>query len=268
MPTDLSALAYKELRVVQTGPVLHVELDSPATGNALTSATLDELLTVLEALRDRPQIRVLVLSGAGDDFCVGADRTEFQAALTADPTGASLRTVADKARRVCEALETSGAVTIARLHGRVIGAGLALAVFCDLRAGADTCRFRMPELALGVPPAWGGALSRLLAEVGAARMREIILTGDTFDAPTAHSLSLLHKVVPAWHLDEAIASWIRPLLRRSGEALSVAKLMLAAHSRAQHLADATFLDAQLLSAAYTTQLNAPQGTPPPSPQPW
>jgi methylglutaconyl-CoA hydratase len=273
MPTDLTALAFKELRVARNGPVVQAELHSPQTGNTLTSTALDELLAVLGTIREDPGIRVLVLSGAGEDFCVGFDRTEFEAAMATDPSGAALRVTADKARRVCEALETAGVVTIARLHGRVIGAGLALAVFCDLRVGTDTCRFRMPELALGLPPAWGGALARLMAEVGAARIREIVLTCDTFDAATAHSLSLLHKVVPAWHLDEAVDAWIRPLLRRSGESLAVAKMMLAAHSRAQHLADTTLLDASLLSAAYAAAQpgraqDQGRAAVPPSPPPW
>ncbi|MCL7021208.1 enoyl-CoA hydratase/isomerase family protein, partial [Vibrio vulnificus] len=91
--------------------------------------------------------------------------------------------------RVCDSLASTSAVTIARVHGRAIGAGLALAVFCDLRAGADTSRFRLPELAVGLPVAWGGALPRMLQESGAARTRELILTGEGFDAATARELS-------------------------------------------------------------------------------
>ena len=235
------------------GPVLHAELASPHTGNALNADTLDDLLRLLTAARQQPDIRVIVLSGAGDDFCVGADRDEFAAALEADPGGARLRALTDKARQVCEALETAAAVTIARLHGKVVGAGLALAVFCDLRVGADNCRFRMPEVALGVPPAWGGALARLISEVGAARVRELVLTCDTFSATTAYELALLHRMVPAEHLDEAVAELVRPLLRRSGEALAVAKLMFGAHSRAGHLMDGSLLDAHLLASAYAAR---------------
>jgi len=253
MTTESLDLPTKGLRIQHSGPVLHAQLASPETGNALTSALLDDLLALLAAIREQPDIRVLVLSGEGDDFCVGADRAEFTDALAADPGGARLRVLADKARQVCEALETAAPVTIARLHGKVIGAGLALAVFCDLRVGADNCRFRMPEVALGMPPAWGGALARLMSEVGASRMRELVLTCDIFSATTAYELSLLHRVAPVEELDEAVATLARPLLRRSGEALSVAKLMLAAHSRANHLVDGSLLDAHLLSSAYAAR---------------
>lgn len=247
MNADVTELPYKGLRVHQEGRVLRAELNSPETGNALTAAMLDELLALLGSLPDRPDIRVVVLSGAGDDFCVGADRTEFTTALITDPRGSHLRAIADKARRVCDALESTHVVTIARLHGRVLGAGLGLAVFCDLRAGADTTTFRMPEVALGVPPAWGGALARLISEAGAARIRELILTCETFDATTAHHLSLLHKTAPAEDLDRIVDQWVRPLVRRAPEALAVAKLMLAAKSRANRQTDSTLLDPLLLT---------------------
>ncbi|WSS23867.1 enoyl-CoA hydratase/isomerase family protein [Streptomyces sp. NBC_01190] len=239
----------KELRITRAGPVLHAELDSPGTGNALTDATLDDLLALLEGVRTRPEIRVLVLSGAGGDFCVGADRGELQSSLVADPGGAELRGLAEKARRVCEALESTHAVTIARLQGKVIGAGLGLALFCDLRAAADDCLFRLPELALGLPPAWAGMLPRLLAEAGAARIRELIMTCATFDAATAAGLSIVHKVVPAGELDNAVDAWVSPLVRRPPEALLLAKVMFNAYARAGRLMDGSLLDPHLFSAA-------------------
>ncbi|MEE1942124.1 enoyl-CoA hydratase/isomerase family protein [Streptomyces sp. TRM 70361] len=248
-PGDRYEGRYKTLRVSREGPVLRVRLNLPETGNTLTAEVLDELLTVLGGLNDRPGIRVLVLSGAGDDFCLGADREEFTTSLGADPTGAELRVIMDKARRVCEALDTTTAVTVARLHGRVIGAGLALAVFCDLRIGADTCRFRLPEVALGVAPVWGGVLPRLIGEAGAARIRELILTCAPFDAERAHELSVLHRVVPAAELDASVASWTGPLLRRPAGALPLAKLVLGAYSRGSRFMDGSLLDAQLLSSA-------------------
>src|SRR5882757_8459384 len=258
MTSDFTHAPYKGIQVRQAGNVLRAELNSPESGNVLTASVLDELLALLDGLHDDPGTRVLILSGAGDDFCVGADRQEFKAAMEADPSGAELRAIGTKARRVCEALETSPAVTIARLQGKVLGAGLALAAYCDLRVGADTCRFRMPEVALGVPPAWGGALSRLIAEAGAARIRELVLTCDVFSAATAHKLSILHKVTSLQDLDAEVDAWVRPLARRSPQALAVTKLMLTAQSRASRLTDGTFYDAQLLASALTP----PQGGPP------
>ncbi len=245
---------FKTLRVTHEGPVLNVELSSPETGNAISGLVLDELLAVLDALHDDPSIRVLVLSGAGDDFCLGGERKEFATLLATDPGGAGLHALGNKARRVCDALATANAVTIARLHGGVIGAGIGLAVFCDLRVGADSCRFRMPELALGVPPAWGGVLPRLLSEAGAARVRELILTADNFDAAKAVELSILHKAVPESELDATVTRWIKPLVRRSPAALRSAKVMLNAYAGASRLADASFFDAELLTSSVAARL--------------
>ncbi|MFJ4713532.1 enoyl-CoA hydratase/isomerase family protein [Streptomyces sp. NPDC088785] len=244
----LSPVSPKAVRVEQDGPVLHVRLDPEGQDPTLSVAVLDDLIAVLNDLHERPDIRILVLSSMGEDFCLGADRAEFQAAMDQDPGGAALRRIADKAHRLCQALESTHAVTIARLHGKVVGAGLALASYCDLRAGADTCRFRMPEVGLGLPPAWGGAMGRLISEGGAARIRELMLTCDTFDAATAHRISLLHKVTPADALDRAVTAWTRPLARRSPEALVMTKRMLAGYSRADRTADITLLDSHLLAA--------------------
>ncbi|MFF3411524.1 enoyl-CoA hydratase/isomerase family protein [Streptomyces sp. NPDC002742] len=234
--------------VEQAGPVLHVRLNPAAQDDTLSAAVLDDLLALLDGLHERPDVRVLVLSSLGKDFCLGADRQEYQDALTSDPTGAAMRRVADKAHRLCQALETTHVVTVARLHGSVIGAGLALAAYFDLRAGADTCRFRMPEVGVGLPPAWGGAMGRLVSEAGAARIRELMLTCDVFDSPTAHRIGLLHKVAPLDLLDDTISSWTRPLVRRSPEALVLTKRMLAGYTRANRMADVSLLDSHLLTA--------------------
>lgn len=238
-----------EIGVDQDGPVLHVRLN-PWEGqdDVLDVAAIDNLLHLLDELHERPDIRVLTLSSKGKDFCLGSDRNEFQDALAADPTGAGLRRIADKAHRLCQALENTHAVTIARLHGSVIGAGLALASFCDLRVGADTCRFRMPEVGIGLPPAWGGAMGRLVSEAGAARIRELMLTCDVFDAATAHRLGLLHKTAPADGLDEVVEAWTRPLVRRSPESLVLTKRMLAGYAKADRTSDVSLLDSHLLAA--------------------
>lgn len=241
--------APKAIDVDQDGPVLHVRLNPWKQADTLDVAVLDDLAVLLDDLHERPDIRVLTLSSQGPDFCLGADRNEYQEALAADPTGVSMRRIVDKAQRLCQALENTHAVTIARLHGRVVGAGLALASFCDLRAGADTSRFRMPEVGIGLPPAWGGAMGRLVSEAGAARIRELMLTCEVFDAQTAHRLGLLHRTAPLDQLDAVVKAWIGPLVRRSPEALTLTKRMLAGYARAARTADVSLLDSHLLTAS-------------------
>ncbi|MEI7034346.1 enoyl-CoA hydratase/isomerase family protein [Streptomyces pratensis] len=245
------------VRTRREGPVLHVELHAPETGNAVTEAMLDELLDIV-ALPD-PEVRVLVLSGAGDDFCLGGDRTEFAQWLEEDPTGRGIRVAGEKARRVCGAISGSRVVTIARVQGRAIGAGFALALACDLRVGSDTAVFRLPELALGLPTAWGGLLPRLIHEVGPARVRELVLTGRPVDAAEAHRLSILQRVVPAAELDDAVAAWAKPVVRRPEAALRVTKALFESYAAASRLADPSFLDAELMASVAAATLRPPAG---------
>ncbi|MER6068535.1 enoyl-CoA hydratase/isomerase family protein [Streptomyces sp. NPDC001817] len=248
--TTLPAGAVRRtLRTHREGPVLTVELDNPEQGNAVTDALLDDLLAVLQ--NQDPAVRVLVLTGSGDDFCLGGDREESARQLAHDPAGGAIRLSGTKARRVCEALTTNPAVTIARVHGKAIGAGFALALACDLRVGSEDATFRLPELALGLPTAWGGLLPRLISEVGAARVREIVLTGRVVTAAEAQSLSILQKVVPASELDAAVAAWARPVVRRPQAALRVTKTLLNSLSAASRLADVSALDAELMAAVVT-----------------
>ncbi|GHJ37541.1 enoyl-CoA hydratase/isomerase family protein [Streptomyces sp. TS71-3] len=247
-PAAAPVSAFKPIGIAQAGPVLHVRLNPSVQDDTLSIAVLDELIAVLDSLNERPDVRILVLSSMGDDFSLGADRREYQDALARDPTGAAMRRIADKAHRLCQALENTHAITIARLHGKVTGAGLALAAHCDLRAGADTCRFRMPELGVGLAPTWGGSMGRLIAEAGVARIRELMLTCDIFDAATAHRLHILHKVTPLDQLDDAITAWTKPLARRSPEALVLTKRMLTGYAKAARTADIALLDSHLLTA--------------------
>jgi methylglutaconyl-CoA hydratase len=106
----------------------------------------------------------------------------------------------------------------------------------------------MPEVGLGLAPAWGGAMGRLITEAGAARVRELLLTCDEFDAPTAHRLGLLHKSVSLDQLDDSITAWTRPLARRSPEALVLTKRMLAGYAKAARTTDSALLDSHLLAA--------------------
>ncbi|MFE1854098.1 enoyl-CoA hydratase/isomerase family protein [Streptomyces sp. NPDC059489] len=245
-PATDTSQSSKTLRTDRQGPILSIELNTPDQGNAITETLLDELLAVLDT--QDPDVRVIVLSGAGPDFCQGGDRSEYAEQLAQDPTGGGIRISGTKARRVCEALSTNAAVTIARIQGKAIGAGLALALACDLRVGAENATFRLPELALGLPTAWGGLFPRLLSEVGVARVRELILTSRAFTAQEAHAFSILQNVVPEPDLDTAVTAWAKPILRRSTTALRVNKLLFNAHGAASRLVDASGLDAELMAS--------------------
>jgi enoyl-CoA hydratase/carnithine racemase len=257
LSTDLPAdQTLKTLRTYRQGPLLTLELHVPDMGNVVSDAMLNDLLAVLGDQDEA--VKVVVLTGAGDDFCLGGDRLEYAQHLADDPAGNGIRSSGTKARRVCDALTANPAVTIARVHGKAVGAGVALALACDLRVGSDTATFRLPELALGLPTAWGGLLPRLVNEAGAARVRELILSGRTFDAHEALTISILQRVVPTQELDTAVTAWAKPVIRRPAPALRVTKALLNSLTTPPRLADVSLLDPELM-AAVATELHHARG---------
>ena len=108
---------------------------------------------------------------------------------------ASPRDNADLGRIAAEALTDCRPLTVAALHGHVVGGGLVLAAACDIRFAADDVRFSIPEVDLGIPLAWGG-IPRLVRELGPAITKELVLTCRPFGAAEARELRFLNRVVP------------------------------------------------------------------------
>lgn len=180
--------------------VAWIALDRPEKLNAYNTQMRDELYQALEAVQDDPEVRVAVLRGEGRAFCAGADLTEFGTA----PSQAVARQVRWE-RDVWGLFLEVGKPLIAALHGYVLGAGLEMALLCDLRVADETAVLGVPEVGLGMVPAAGGTqtLPRLL---GPSRALELLLTGRRLSAQEALDMGLVTAVVPAGtHLAEAEA---------------------------------------------------------------
>ncbi len=175
-----------------------IVLDRPGRLNALSTRCLEELAAAAAWFDDRPDVKVVTVSGAGRAFTAGADLEAFTGAAGADP-----RDAADAGRRMAEAIEGMRAVTIAALHGHCVGGGLVLAAACDLRVAAESVRFSIPEVDLGIPLAWGG-VPRLVREIGPAATRDLVLTCRPFDATEARALGFVTRVVPDDELADAV----------------------------------------------------------------
>ena len=180
-----AARTFETLELERDGPLLTVWLARPARRNALNGAALGEIEALFTQLQTDFATRVVVLGGRGPSFCAGADRDDPPGSERMRRSeGASERErryTAQLGRRACAAIEALEAVTIARLHGHVLGGGLALALACDFRLAAENARLGLPEVDLGVPLTWG-ATPRLIHEIGAARARELLLLGDVSEA--------------------------------------------------------------------------------------
>jgi enoyl-CoA hydratase/carnithine racemase len=188
-------------------------LDRPDKLNPLSPHTLREIAAAARWFdTERPEVRVVVVSGRGRVFSAGADVSAFgERAELADP-----RADADAGRLMAEALERMAAIAIARIHGWCVGGGLVLAAACDLRVAADDTRFSIPEVDLGIPLAWGG-IPRLVREIGPAATKELVITCREFGADEALRLGLVDRVA---YLEDVVA------LARERAGLDEAKVVM------------------------------------------
>jgi enoyl-CoA hydratase/carnithine racemase len=182
---------FETLKLETEGAVGRLTLNRPRKLNPLSTQTLTELVAAARWFDERPDVKVVIVSGAGRAFSAGADLTSF-----AGPQEISTRDAADRGREMAEALEGMRAITIAAIQGWCVGGGLILAATCDLRLAAEDTHFSIPEVDLGIPLAWGG-IPRLVREIGPALTKEWVLTCRPFGAAEAKAAGFLNRVVPA-----------------------------------------------------------------------
>ena len=191
---------FETLIVEADGRLGRIQLNRPDSLNPLSTTCLEELVAAAAWFDAQPDVRAVVVHGAGRAFSAGADLASFGG----DDVGVP-RDAADAGRRMAEAVEAMEAVTIAAIHGHCVGGGVVLAAACDLRVAAESTRFSIPEVDLGIPLAWGG-IQRLVREIGPAATRDLVLTCRPFSAAEAHALGMLNRVTEdGAHLDEAHA---------------------------------------------------------------
>ena len=202
----------------KSGAVAHIALNRPQVLNAYNVQMRDELFLTLEAVRDDPDVRVAVISGAGERaFCAGADLTEFGTA----PSQVIARQVRWE-RDIWGLFLSLRIPLIAAMRGYVIGSGVEIACLCDIRIAADDAQFAMPEVALGMIPAAGGTQT-LRRVIGASRALEMILSNRRIGAEEARRIGLAHKVVPADTLMREAEEAAQRLAALSPGALALAK---------------------------------------------
>lgn len=202
----------------KSGAVAHIVLNRPQVLNAYNVQMRDELFVTLEAVRDDPDVRVAVISGAGERaFCAGADLTEFGTA----PSQVIARQVRWE-RDIWGLFLSIRKPLIAAMRGYVIGSGVEIACLCDLRIAADDAQFAMPEVALGMIPAAGGTQT-LRRVTGASRAMEMVLTNRRIGAEEARRIGLAHSIVSAGALTLEVEEVAERLAALNPNALALAK---------------------------------------------
>lgn len=173
------------LRSVTDG-VATVTINRPRRRNALDRSTASELVVALDEVESAPDVRAIVITGAGPAFCAGADLR-----LLGEADEADLRAVYEGFVRVAR----SPLPTLAAVNGPAVGAGLNLALACDMRLAARSARFDARFLSLGVHPG-GGHTWLLQRAVGPALASTMVLFGEVLDGEAAARVGLAHRCVP------------------------------------------------------------------------
>src|SRR3989454_7711525 len=195
-----------------------ITLNRPDVLNAINMQMRDELWDLMHAVRDDPDVRVVIFKGAGNRaFSAGADINEFGTA----PSYVEARR-ARRERDLWGLMLSLDKLLIAAIHGYALGAGIELPMCCDLRIASDDASLGLPEVSLGYIPSAGGTqtLPRLVPPGIAMQM---ILTGDPIDAATAYRYGLVQRIVPREQLYAEGEALAQQVLSHSPLAVLLAK---------------------------------------------
>jgi enoyl-CoA hydratase/carnithine racemase len=203
-------LAYATIRVDHVGPIARVTLNRPEKRNPIGPATCGELVHALAEIRAAPELRVVVLTGAGTVFSAGGDLSAMQ--VPAEGPHASLVDL-------LLAMHELGKPIIAMVNGPALAGGLGLMVACDLVVAADTASFGTTEIAIGLWPMM--ITAEITRSVGRKKALEMMLTGRKLDAAEALAAGLVTRVVPAAELEAATTQLATELAERSPAALAL-----------------------------------------------
>lgn len=239
-----------EVLISRSGAVCEVRLNRPAKRNAITFAMYAALQAGLSAAQQDPQVRAVLLSGAGSSFSAGNDLNDFLHGPPFDsghPVLHFLRTLATYEKPL-----------VAAVQGRTVGIGVTLLLHCDLVLAARGTQFSLPFVKLGLVPE--AASSLLLPRLaGPQRAAELLLLGEPFDATHALTLGLVNRVVEEGQLLESAHALAASLAQQPAAALQATRRLLRgdpAEVLARIDAEARILGAQLQSEEFRRAVEA------------
>lgn len=207
--------------IVQRGDgIARVAVDRPEVRNALDTALCAELVEVFGGLAEDPDVRVVVLRGAGERaFISGADINEFRERLASPESALAYD---EEAEALMSAIAAVPKPVVAMIHGFAIGSGLLVAMACDIRIASDAVRVGIPVARIGlVPPV--PDVARLVRLVGPGRTKDLLMTGRLIAAREAQSWGLLSRVVPAGELETVTEEVAGQLARNAPLSLKAVK---------------------------------------------
>jgi enoyl-CoA hydratase len=196
--------------------VVRLTIVKPEAGNIIDMQLANELADACRQVNQDDDVRVVVITGAGDDFCTGADLGELSSGSAAD---VSRTNAAGLAASSVAAIDRP---VLAAVNGDALGAGLELALACDIRIASTSARFGLPESSYGLIPG-GGGTQRLPRIIGKGKATEMILTGLPIDAEEAFRVGLVSRVVSADRLFDEVEEAVKRIVSRAPIAVRYAK---------------------------------------------
>jgi methylglutaconyl-CoA hydratase len=206
----------------QDAGIARITLNRPEKRNALNDELMSALLGALERTAADESVRVVLISGAGVDFCAGMD-----IALLAQSANAGVMEhleMAQRLARVYLAMRKHPRPLVAAVQGRALGGGAGIATACDLVLAQESAQFGYPEVKIGFMPAIVMALLR--RSVGEKRAFELLAMGDSFSAARAQEFGVINHVYPDAEFDSEVEKFVATLASRPGTAVSLTKRLL------------------------------------------
>jgi len=213
---DFKLIIYEKSEEIAT-----ITLNRPEALNAFSKEVVEEILQALEDIRRDENVRVIILTGAGEKaFSAGAD---IKAMIGMNALKA--RELSLMGEKLCVSFENLEKPVIAALNGYALGGGMEVAMSCDIRIAAENVRMGQTEINIGLIPGWGGT-QRLTRLVGRGKAKELVFTGRMIDARTAEQLGIVNMVVAADKFRETVRQFALELAAKAPVALKVAKALI------------------------------------------
>jgi len=216
-------MSYKAVVYDKRDYVSYITLNRPEAANAIDIQMAVELEEVCQRITRDQDTRVVIISGAGGkDFCSGEDLGQFSGAILGDPPSLSALKEFTLRYNVAAMVAAIQCPVVAAVNGNAFGAGLALALACDLRIASEEASFAVPDLSRGYLTA-SGITQWLPRIVGRGKTMEIILTAQPIDAREAHRIGLVHRLVPPREVLPEAEKLAREIASRAPVAMRYAK---------------------------------------------
>jgi len=239
-------MGYEYIEFEKDGAIGILTINRPKALNALNWDTLKDLGSFVEKDLPNQELRVLIITGAGDKaFVAGADIAQMS-----EMSSAEFREYVDYAHKIYDLIENSPYPSIAAINGYALGGGCELALACDIRIASEKAKLGFPEVKLGIFPGWGGS-QRVTRIMGNGKAKELIYTGEMVSAEEALRLGLVERVVPHEAIMKEAMELAGSIAARAPLAISAAKQAINTGSEMK-LKEALNLEKQLIDSCFDT----------------